>query len=208
MKLKTFTTEELTSALTYQSRWQAGYECGVSVNLGNASFTNVDFSNINLSHVCFGGANLTNANFSNANLTGANFTNANLTGACLIGANLKHAEFDGAIGHAKITDRAINDLLKIARTILSDISKLKMNDVHFCDTVHCAAGWTCKLIPIAQNLEKIIGWNDAACMAIPIPEFTSLFYSDDATMLAFLESVVADNGKALQVKYLSENKEE
>jgi hypothetical protein len=48
----------------------------------------------------------------------------------------------------------------------------------------------------------LVGWSAAACLGIPIPEFTSLFYSDDETMLKFLRSVEADNGAALKLKYL------
>jgi Pentapeptide repeats (8 copies) len=223
MKLITFTEKELSARLnnftdaynnlgnTDFSYTNLKYSSLSGTNFNNAKFrstnlTSVNFSNANLSYASFVNANLTDANFTNANLTGANFTNANLTGACFTGADLRHAEFDGAIGHAKITEQSINDLLVIAKEILTDTSRLKMNDVHYCDTVHCAGGWACTLIPVAQTLEKMIGWNAAACFAIPIPEFTSLFYSDDDTMLAFLRTVMFDNGATLRIKYLSENK--
>jgi hypothetical protein len=78
-----------------------------------------------------------------------------------------------------------------------------MNEVHACATTHCGAGWVCFHNPIAATLEKILGWNVAACIVCPIPEFTGLFYASNAKMIAFLESVDADQGAALRQKYLT-----
>jgi hypothetical protein len=72
---------------------------------------------------------------------------------------------------------------------------------HACDTAHCGAGWVCILSPTAKILETLLGWNAAACIVVPIPEFTGLFYEDDATMLAFAKSVAADRGAAIREKY-------
>jgi hypothetical protein len=57
-------------------------------------------------------------------------------------------------------------------------------------------------MPIAATLEKILDWNAAACLACPIPEFTSLFYSSNEEMIEFLELVQVDRGAALKTKYL------
>jgi hypothetical protein len=77
-----------------------------------------------------------------------------------------------------------------------------MKDVHTCKPTHCGAGWVCYLSLIAATLEKILGWNVAACIVCPIPEFTELFYSTDEEMMAFLTSVKADRGASLRAKYL------
>jgi hypothetical protein len=51
-------------------------------------------------------------------------------------------------------------------------------------------------------LEGLIGWNAAACLTVPIPEFTKLFYSSNQDMLDFAQSTLEDNGASLRAKYL------
>jgi hypothetical protein len=129
-----------------------------------------------------------------ADLRDADLKNANLSGANLSGAKLN--------GIAPVTAESIELVLQIAKTVTTDNTKLHMGTVHRCKTTHCAAGWVCTLNPLAGALEKILGWNVAACLATPIPEFTSLFYASDEVMLAFLQTVIDDKGRALKDKYL------
>jgi Pentapeptide repeats (8 copies) len=146
---------------------------------------------------------LSNNGGERANLRDANLRGANLHGANLSGVDLSGADLSGATGYALVSELAIADLLQLAAMVLADHDKLRMSTVHLCSTVHCAAGWVCTINPIARTLEKIVGWNVAACIAVPIPEFTSLFYSSNDKMIEYLRSVAADNGAALRAKYLN-----
>jgi hypothetical protein len=93
----------------------------------------------------------------------------------------------------------------VAKQVVNHPETLEMNSVHDedgdCGTTHCAAGWICTISPEAKELEQKIGWNAAACLACPVPEFTSLFYSENKEMMDFAKSVLADNGAALLAKY-------
>jgi uncharacterized protein YjbI with pentapeptide repeats len=151
----------------------------IGANLSGADLIGADLS----------GANLTDANLSDANLTGADLIGANLIGANLSGANLSGANLIGAIGIVPVTESSIQIVKKIAEIVLSDKSMLEMSEVHKCSTTHCLAGWTCTLDATAGAIEKIIGWNAAACLAVPIPEFTRLFYSTNKKAIAFLRGV-------------------
>jgi uncharacterized protein YjbI with pentapeptide repeats len=180
----------------------------IRANLSDANLIRANLSDANLSGANLSGANLIRANLiranlSDANLSGANLSDANLIRANLSGANLIRANLSGAIGFGIITEESINDLLEVARIVTTDESKLFMGDVHAsCGTAHCGAGWICAINPIAKTLEPILGWNMAACICCPIPEFTSLFYSSDDAMLTFLRSVLEGNGRSLKDKYL------
>jgi hypothetical protein len=166
-------------------------------DLREANLSRADLREANLSRADLREANLREANLREANLSGANLRDADLSNVDLRGANLS-----GAIGIAPITENAIAILLQVADRVVGQPQALKMKGVHTCDTAHCGGGWVCYLSPIAATLEKILGWNVAACIVCPIPEFTGLFYSTDAEMMAFLTSVKADRGAALKAKYL------
>lgn len=137
-----------------------------------------------------------------ADLSDADLSDADLSDADLSGADLRRADLSGAIGLAPVTEDAIAAILQIAGIVLADHDRLEMSEVHECETTHCGAGWVCHLLPMAGALEKILGWNAAACIAVPVPEFTGLFYSTNEKMIDFLESVQADQGAALRAKYL------
>jgi hypothetical protein len=174
----------------------------IRANLSDANLSGANLSGANLNDANLIRANLSDANLIRANLSGANLSDANLSGA-MSGANLIRANLSGAIGFGIITEESINDLLEVARIVTTDESKLFMGDVHAsCGTAHCGAGWICAINPIAKTLEPILGWNMAACICCPIPEFTSLFYSSDDAMLTFLRSVLEGNGRSLKDKYL------
>lgn len=113
--------------------------------------------------------------------------------------NLSEADLSGAI--SPVTSNAVEELLWVARTVLQSPESLDMSKVHKCATTHCGAGWICFHNPVAATLEKIWGWNVAACLVCPIPEFTGLFYSSNEKMFQFLRSVDADQGAALREKY-------
>lgn len=119
----------------------------------------------------------------------------------MTGANLAGARLNGAIGLAPVTESAVLLLLDFADRVTQDPKTLYMREVHYCDTAHCGAGWICTLSPVAKTLETILGWNAAACITCPIPEFTSLFYARDAEMLAFAQSVANDRGAAIRAKH-------
>jgi uncharacterized protein YjbI with pentapeptide repeats len=167
-------------------------------NLSDANLSGAHLSRANLSH-----ANLSRANLSRANLSHANLNRANLNRANLSHANLNRADLSGTIGITPITKESIALVLKIAEIVIADNTKLQMRSVHSCGAAHCGAGWVCTLNPLAGALERIIGWNAAACLTTPIPEFTSLFFATDAEMLAFLRTVSDDGGQALRDKYLT-----
>jgi hypothetical protein len=171
-------------------------------NLRDANLRGANLRDANLRGANLSGANLSDANLSDANLSDANLSGANLSVANLSSANLSDANLSGAIGIAPITENAIAILLDVADRVVGNPHALKMKYVHTCNTTHCGAGWVCHLSPIAATLEKILGWNVAACIVCPIPEFTGLFYAKDAEMMAFLESVKGDRGESLRAKYL------
>jgi hypothetical protein len=148
------------------------------------------------------GADLRGANLRGADLAYANLSEADLRGANLHGANLHGANLCGAIGLAPVTLESIELILDFADRVTSSPKSLEMGSVHECETTHCGAGWICTLSPIAGALEKILGWNAAACLVCPIPEFTGLFYASNDEMMAFAKSVAADRGEALKQKYL------
>jgi hypothetical protein len=171
-----------------------------------ADLYGANLSGANLYGANLSGANLSGANLSGANLTGATLTKAtlyvaNLSGADLTGANLRGADLYGAIGLAPVTEPAVLLLLNFADRVTQNPETLHMKDVHYCDTTHCGAGWICTLSPVAKTLETLLGWNAAACIVCPIPEFTGLFYATDAEMMAFAQSVVDDRGAAIRAKY-------
>jgi hypothetical protein len=178
-------------------RTDLSYANLIRANLLGANLIRANLSDANLIR-----ANLSDANLSDANLIRANLLGASLLGASLLGASLLGANLSGAIGFAPITENAIAILLQVADCVVGQPQALKMKSVHTCDTTHCGAGWVCYLSPIAATLEKILGWNVAACIVCPIPEFTGLFYAEDDEMMAFLTSVKADRGAALKTKYL------
>jgi uncharacterized protein YjbI with pentapeptide repeats len=192
--------------------WETGGKEGAIANLIDINLSGADLreanlrdahlSSANLSDANLIRANLSDANLSDANLSDANLIHANLLGASLLGASLLGANLSGAIGFAPITENAIAILLQVADCVVGQPQALKMESIHTCDTTHCGAGWVCYLSPIAATLEKILGWNVAACIVCPIPEFTGLFYATNAEMMAFLESVKDDRGAALRAKYL------
>jgi hypothetical protein len=180
------------------------------VNLSGANLSGADLSGADLSGADLSGADLSGADLSKANLSGANLSGANLSGANLSGANLSGANLSGAnLSGAKldrhviaVTAESIDLLLQFCQIVTRDANRLEMNDVHYCDTTHCGAGWICTLSQQAKMLEGLIGWNAAACLTVPIPEFTALFYSSNAAMMAFAEKTLADNGASLRAKYL------
>ena len=181
---------------------------GALAELSGANLTKADLRRDNLREADLSEADLSRADLNGgelrgADLRGADLRGAELNGAELAGANLSGADLSGATGVAPITESAITELLWIAETILACPESLEMESVHTCNTTHCGAGWVCFHNPIAATLEKIVGWNAAACLACPIPEFTSLFYSSNEEMLAFLKSVEDDSGQALREKYLT-----
>jgi Pentapeptide repeats (8 copies) len=200
--------------------------CGASLRgatLGGANLRDADLSGADLGGADLGGADLGDANLRSANLRSANLRSANLRSANLRSANLRDADLSGAdlggadlggadlsganlcgaIGLAPITQISIDRLIEIAKNIVGDKSRLAMGVVHsYCGTAHCGAGWACINDPTASALEPIIGWCAAACFSIPIPEFTSLFYSSNQEMLNFLEKTLANNGQDLKDKYL------
>ena len=173
----------------------------IGADLSSANLSGADLSGANMSGANLIGADLSGANLSVANLRFADLRFANLSGADLIGANLSGANLSGAIGLAPVTESAIDLLLQFADQVVDKPEALYMKEVHRCETAHCGAGWICTLSPIAATLEKILGWNAAACIVCPVPEFTSLFYEDDETMMEFAKSVAADRGAALRLKY-------
>jgi hypothetical protein len=169
----------------------------IDANLSGADLSGADLSGADLSEADLSGADLIEANLSGADLSGADLSDAHLICADLRGANLS-----GAIGFAPVTENAIAILLQVADRVVGQPQALKMKGVHTCDTAHCGGGWVCYLSPIAATLEKILGWNVAACIVCPIPEFTGLFYAEDDEMMAFLTSVKGDRGASLRAKYL------
>jgi hypothetical protein len=159
-------------------------------NLSDANLSKADLSGADLSK-----ADLRNADLRDANLSGANFSDANLSGANLRGATVgNHVIFVG--------EESIQLLLQFCRIVNADESALTMETVHTCDTAHCGAGWICALSEHAKLLEGLIGWNAAACLTVPIPEFTGLFYDTNEEMLDFAQSTLADNAATLRSKYM------
>jgi hypothetical protein len=171
-------------------------------DLSDANLSDANLRDANLSDANLSDANLSDANLSGADLSDANLSDANLSGANLSSANLSDANLSGAIRLAPVTENAIAILLQVADRVVGQPDALKMKGIHTCDTTHCGAGWVCYLSPIAATLEKILGWNVAACIVCPIPEFTGLFYATDSEMMAFLTSVKGDRGASLRTKYL------
>jgi uncharacterized protein YjbI with pentapeptide repeats len=174
-----------------------------AANLRGANLRGADLRGADLRGANLSGANLSGANLRGAYLSGAYLSGANLGGADLNAANLGGADLSGTIGLAPVTQISIDRLIEIAKNIVGDKSKLRMEIVHsYCGTAHCGAGWACINDLTASALEPIIGWCAAACFSIPIPKFTSLFYSSNQEMLDFLEKTLADNGQDLKDKYL------
>lgn len=191
---------------------------GSPAQLSNLNLSNRDLSKTYLREAQIVKSNLQNcdlsyADLSNANLSGSklthsclyqtNLSNANLSNTCLNSCDLRQADLTGAIGLGSITDETINTLVQIANLVVINPQQLNMEQVHTCSTIHCAAGWVCTLNPLAKNLEPILGWNAAACLACPIPEFTKLFYASNEEMMDFLMSVYYDDGQSLKDKYLT-----
>jgi hypothetical protein len=75
---------------------------------------------------------------------------------------------------------------------------LEMKNIHSRQTAHWLAEMVFALDPTAKNLEKILGWNAAACLAVPIPKFTRLFYSSNEEVISFLQEVQATKGECLR----------
>ena len=159
--------------------WETDGKEGAIANLTRANLTRANLF----------GANLFGANLSGANLSGANLYRANLRDANLRDANLSGANLSGAIGVGERSEHAVGLIKQITEIVLADRAKLQMNSVHVCETTHCLAGWVCTLDQTAKTLEPIIGWNAAACLAVPIPEFTGLFFANNDTAIAFLQKV-------------------
>jgi len=170
-------------------------------DLSRADLRCADLSRADLRDADLSRAALCRADLSNANLSNANLRDADLSDADLCRADLRCAELSGAISFAPVTPASIELLIEVAGHALQE-GALKMSDVHVCSTTHCGAGWTTHLSPNGPMLETLLGWNVAACILIPIPEFTRLFYSSKEKMSEFLESVLDDNGAALKAKYL------
>jgi hypothetical protein len=176
------------------------------VNLSGASLTRSSLRNADFTR-----ADLRNADFTRADLRGAYFWETNMLGAKLDGVLLDGAKLDGAdlIGAkfgnyiVSVDEETIELLLQFCRIVNADSSALTMETVHMCDTAHHPAGWICALSEKAKLLEGLIGWNAAACLVVPIPEFTGLFHSTDKDekMLKFLKKTLADNGASLRAKY-------
>jgi hypothetical protein len=193
-----------------------------NADLSHASLIGADLTGVNLSGASLTRSNLHWADFTRADLRNADFTRADLRGAdlrqtqmagtVLTGVLLDGAKLDGAdlIGAkfgnyiVSVTEETIELLLQFCRIVNADSSALTMETVHMCDTAHHPAGWICVLSQQAQLLEGLIGWNAAACLVVPIPEFTGLFHSTDKDekMLNFARKTLADNAATLRAKYM------
>jgi uncharacterized protein YjbI with pentapeptide repeats len=194
---------KLAAILAEHKKWRdsEGSE-GSCADLRNAYLRNADLSDANLRGADLRDANLSDVNLRGVNLSDANLRGADLRGADLRGADLRDANLSGAIG-LKIKQSHFDLLLRVASQIAESPETLEMDSVHDdCGTAHCGAGWVCTLDDTASSVESILGWNVAAVLACPVPEFTSLFYSSNDKMLEFCRSVVADQGASLKAKYL------
>jgi uncharacterized protein YjbI with pentapeptide repeats len=180
-------------------------------DFSEANFSEANFSDANLSNADLREANFSDANLRVANLSGADLRKSDLRGANLRWANLTDANFSGAdlrgatVGNHVVCvgEESIQLLLQFCRIVTADESALAMETVHTCDTAHCGAGWICTLSEQAKLLEGLIGWNAAACLTVPIPEFTGLFYATNQEMLDFAAETLDDNGASLRAKYLA-----
>lgn len=170
--------------------------------LHNAEICESNLRNSNLSYADLSWANLSNSNLTYACLNNTDLSNSNLTGTNLSNVDLREAKLNGAIGLGSITQATIDIIIQLANIVVITPKLLNMESVHSCDTIHCAAGWICSFNPVARTLETMLGWNAAACLVCPIPEFTKLFYSSDKEMLDFLMSTYCNNGQSLKDKYL------
>jgi hypothetical protein len=174
-------------------------------DFGWADLREADLRGANLSKADFGWADLSKADLRGANLSWTNFSEADLSDANLRWANLSGADLSGLTVDNHVVcvgEESIELLLQFCRIVTADESAVTMETVHRCDTAHCGAGWICTLSEHAKVLEGLIGWNAAACLTVPIPEFTGLFFATNREMLEFAQSTLADNGASLRAKYL------
>jgi uncharacterized protein YjbI with pentapeptide repeats len=177
-------------------------------DLSKADLRWADLRKAYLSKADLSWADLSWADLSDAKLSGADLRDAKLSGADLRDAKLSGADLSAATVDNHVVcvgEESIQLLLQFCRIVTADSSALTMETVHTCDTAHCGAGWICTLSEQAKMLEGLIGWNAAACLTVPIPEFTGLFYATNQEMLDFAQSTLADNAAILRAKYLGQD---
>lgn len=144
----------------------------------------------NLRGAVFDGSDLRGADFTGVDLTDTSFKFCDVRCAIFEGAEVKGATFDGAIGLASVKESHIHILTGFAERVIAE------NDYDLILEKLLSA------TEDTRNLRDKYGDNLATCLIIPIPEFTALLSEPVDLMLAFLHSVVADQGKSLASKYL------
>ena len=140
------------------------------------------------------GADLRNANLRNANLRNANLNDADLSGADLSGADLQGANLAAANLTGATLDLCIEEGLlgKIAGIVLHDEMALEMSSYHTCDTVHCIAGWACRLSERGEKLEAKYGTQIAGLMLLGV-EAHSHFFDENEEAVEWLKTKVQTN---------------
>ncbi len=129
------------------------------------------------------GAVLRGADLRGADLRGAVLRGAVLRGAVLRGADLSGADLSGAdLPYVE----PMPDLDKKILQQITTTGKLKMDDVHTCETTHCRAGWAIVLHPAGRTLEALLGWSVAGALiynaAYPKMKLPNFFAKDEEAM--------------------------
>jgi len=149
------------------------------VSLQHSELVGVDFTGANLAGGDFRGSDLYISEFDCANCTGTDFTGANLDRTSFDQANLTDTKIDFQIEEGL--------LAKVAQHALANDKALDMDDWHTCDTVHCIAGWACKLAK-DQRLETIYGTPIAGLLLLGTKAY-SHFYDTTEEARVYLEGI-------------------
>ena len=179
-----------------------GYEIKPGADLEGAYLSGADLSGVSLSGADLMIANLRGADLEGADLRGADLTGASLNLAVLNRADLRGADLRGADLHnAELKDAELKDakidlipgheelLKKVAEHALAEEDSSEMDKWHYCDTIHCIAGWAIHLHPEGKELEEKYGSENAGLFLLG-HEAHSHFFDDNEDATEYLVSVL------------------
>jgi Pentapeptide repeats (8 copies) len=161
-------------------------------NLRGADLSDADLRYADLSGADLSGAELRFAELRDAKLRGADLSGADLRYADLSGADLRDAKLHGAkFGIPFTSDPEL--IHKVAAAALAgangDTPHLKMDRWHTCETTHCIAGWSVKLHPQGELLERFTSTYLAGYLLLG-EEASKHFYDSDHEAREWLKQFV------------------